>query len=599
MEPITRKENFLAKAAGLPAEDMDPITREEWYLQKIAEGGGGGGGGESTIAWKPTVADDGTISWDRTSSTTKPADQNIKGPKGDTGDKGEKGDDGEQGVPGIPGEQGEAGVSPTVTITPITGGNRVTITDEEHPQGQFFDVMDGESGDIGKVFIAVYNSTTAQDILAYMDSQKEPFAPIIIKRGNDYYTSILSVKQADNKVLLRCVGSFSGSYYIFNYTVTDGSWTSNSQGLQNILQSGINVKTINEESVLGEGNIDIPIVTEIIRGESYLYSDLITTLQTKQTILKWDNLLIPIVGYMDELDDSDPDAPPYRVVSVYGNIQGTKEPEWGTIVPTLTVFRWKVDEDDKATVNMAPQNVSWITLTNAQWVNLKLQGKQDELVAGTNIKNVDGVSPLGSGNLTPGRFVAVPNSTTYLELSEAIYANKQILIKVENGPLNGYLTAVANIDFGGEFIVLSSENGVDDERVMYRVVAETNEWVEDHISYSTFIQVGSEQKVGAWFEDGVTYDLYEKVVSLGPLPNGTAENPATITVDHGITDKVRFVDTKGFAYGSNNLSIPFVNANGSLFIYMGVGNTKITITANSDRSGLNGYAYLKFIRNRS
>ena len=36
--------------------------------------------------------------------------------------------------------------SPTVTITPITGGNRVTFTDAQHPQGQSIDVMDGENG---------------------------------------------------------------------------------------------------------------------------------------------------------------------------------------------------------------------------------------------------------------------------------------------------------------------------------------------------------------------------------------------------------------------------------------------------------------------
>lgn len=39
---------------------------------------------------------------------------------------------------------GSDGYSPEVTITPITGGHRVTITDEAHPNGQSFDVMDGQ-----------------------------------------------------------------------------------------------------------------------------------------------------------------------------------------------------------------------------------------------------------------------------------------------------------------------------------------------------------------------------------------------------------------------------------------------------------------------
>jgi len=42
--------------------------------------------------------------------------------------------------------EGEDGYSPEVTITTITGGHRVTITDKDHPQGQSFDVLDGQGG---------------------------------------------------------------------------------------------------------------------------------------------------------------------------------------------------------------------------------------------------------------------------------------------------------------------------------------------------------------------------------------------------------------------------------------------------------------------
>ena len=44
-EPITRKEKFLAKAAGQNVETPEPITREEMFLSKIAGGGGVGSGG--------------------------------------------------------------------------------------------------------------------------------------------------------------------------------------------------------------------------------------------------------------------------------------------------------------------------------------------------------------------------------------------------------------------------------------------------------------------------------------------------------------------------------------------------------------------------
>ncbi len=59
---------------------------------------------------------------------------------------------GPTGGPGPAGPEGPAGsdgVSPEVTISAITGGHRVTITDAEHPTGQSFDVMNGEAGPQG------------------------------------------------------------------------------------------------------------------------------------------------------------------------------------------------------------------------------------------------------------------------------------------------------------------------------------------------------------------------------------------------------------------------------------------------------------------
>ena len=45
LEPITRKEYFLAKAAGMDVETPEPITREEMFLSMISGGGTGGSGG--------------------------------------------------------------------------------------------------------------------------------------------------------------------------------------------------------------------------------------------------------------------------------------------------------------------------------------------------------------------------------------------------------------------------------------------------------------------------------------------------------------------------------------------------------------------------
>lgn len=48
LEPITREEHFMARAAGNPGLDLEPITRTEYFLKDIADSGGGGGGGSVT-----------------------------------------------------------------------------------------------------------------------------------------------------------------------------------------------------------------------------------------------------------------------------------------------------------------------------------------------------------------------------------------------------------------------------------------------------------------------------------------------------------------------------------------------------------------------
>lgn len=83
-----------------------------------------------------------------------------------------KGQQGDTGATGADGADGADGVSPEVTITAITGGHTVTITDADHPGGQSFNVMDGQSG-TGDMQASVYdpNGTvaTAGGIVAYIN----------------------------------------------------------------------------------------------------------------------------------------------------------------------------------------------------------------------------------------------------------------------------------------------------------------------------------------------------------------------------------------------------------------------------------------------
>lgn len=109
-----------------------------------------------------------------------------------------------------------------------------------------------------KVFVAEYNVTTAQEIMDYMDSSNEPYAPIVIKRDTNYHTVETMFKRNDETVVLRSTGTINGEYYMFTYAVTGNVWAiSTDYGFQRKLESGTNIKTVGGQSLLGSG--DIPV----------------------------------------------------------------------------------------------------------------------------------------------------------------------------------------------------------------------------------------------------------------------------------------------------------------------------------------------------
>ena len=120
-----------------------------------------------------------------------------------------------------------------------------------------------QGGGDEKTFVAEYGVTTAQEIIAFADVTKEPFAPILVKRGADYYTVTTVSKQATNKVILVTFASLSGNYYTFTYTITDGTWASSSYGFQKLLESGVNIKTVGGQSLLGSGDIPVQGLSQV------------------------------------------------------------------------------------------------------------------------------------------------------------------------------------------------------------------------------------------------------------------------------------------------------------------------------------------------
>ena len=136
---------------------LDPIVvlaLAKKYTEETAKGGGAIAGKNIIVKGKANVTDaEGhitgvnlTVGYTLNDGTEK--EEVLFLPAGPKGEQGEQGEKGEDGTPGQDGQKGSDGVSPSISVTPITGGHRVTITDATHDAGNplTFDVMDGRDG---------------------------------------------------------------------------------------------------------------------------------------------------------------------------------------------------------------------------------------------------------------------------------------------------------------------------------------------------------------------------------------------------------------------------------------------------------------------
>lgn len=129
---------------------------------------------------------------------------------GQTGDVTISAINGKDGQDGQDGADGKDGVSPSVTITAITGGHRITITDATGTKS--FDVMDGEDGkdgqdgDSASITVDSELSETSENpvqnkVIAEMANNFNQFF------ANSVTPNLLpTVTEADNGKALRVVG---------------------------------------------------------------------------------------------------------------------------------------------------------------------------------------------------------------------------------------------------------------------------------------------------------------------------------------------------------------------------------------------------------
>ena len=185
---------------------------------------------------------------------------------------------------------------------------------------------------------------------------------------------------------------------------------------QDKLVSGTNIKTINNQSILGSGNISIESGTSITvdsalstTSENPVQNKVITnTLQTKANASD-------IPTKVSQLENDSKFATQEAVVQ--GLATKADKDSLTSLESDITNLQTTVGNQDKSII------------ANAQ----AIQGKQDKLVSGTNIKTINNQSILGSGNISiegGGSTVVVDDALS--DTSENPVQNKVITTKVNS-----------------------------------------------------------------------------------------------------------------------------------------------------------------------
>lgn len=138
------------------------------------------------------------------------------------------------------GEQGEPGFSPVVTVSPITGGHQISITDAEDTET--FDVMDGADGQDG---VGVPTGGTTGQVLAKasgtdydtewvnQSSGVDPATATPLMDGTAAVGTATKYAREDHVHPTDTSRATKADFTSFTITLASASWSSNTQTVNN------------------------------------------------------------------------------------------------------------------------------------------------------------------------------------------------------------------------------------------------------------------------------------------------------------------------------------------------------------------------------
>ena len=132
------------------------------------------------------------------------------------------------------------------------------------------------------IFYATYGETTYSEITAALDDGKTVFCEYTV--GQDIYDAVFvasqnGIYQFTHSIAYLDGGKITGNIQTFSVD-TNNDWTTDSIYLQEKLVSGTNIKTVNNESLLGSGNIDVGTVKSVNNNQPDANGDVALSIPT-------------------------------------------------------------------------------------------------------------------------------------------------------------------------------------------------------------------------------------------------------------------------------------------------------------------------------
>ena len=222
---------------------------------------------------------------------------------------------------------------------------------------------------------------------------------------------------------------------------------------QDTLVSGTNIKTINNQSILGEGNIEVSGVSEEQAQEIAKIPTLETELAQKANVSDVPTLQTSLVGttinyvyssgnmitsdncVVGNINNGDADADTLKV-DIYswggGFAKVLKLPSSTTTAAGVMTAADKTKLDSIPETIPSQSEIDGIA-ANVSALQTAMNGKQPTLVSGTNIKTINGNSILGEGNLViEGGGIDLSNYYTKTETDTKLDAKQNTLVSGTN-----------------------------------------------------------------------------------------------------------------------------------------------------------------------